>query len=326
MQKRMWMASVALAAVLVAGVAEAQWTWTPQTGRWVNLKRLPKETPELQVQHARSLMLDGQYRQALRETDKFMDFYADTDYADENQFLRGEIRMRQGRLLQAAEEFQQVVTMYPATGRYQEVIDRQYEIADHYFDRGQETIERPWWRPFRKRPIRRAIEVYTMVIDNQPFTVAAAEAQYKVGMCHFVLEEYTEAAYEFRRVIEDYSGSEWVDDASHGLVMTYYKGSHPPQYDQTNSILAVNAIDQFRSRFPGDPRAAELDEIRVEMRERVATQRLLTAQFYENRRRFESARIYYELVVDDFPGTEAAEQAAAWLAEYEEGVTPEMGT
>jgi outer membrane protein assembly factor BamD (BamD/ComL family) len=50
------------------------------------------------------------------------------------------------------------------------------------------------------------------------------------------------------------------------------------------------------------------------MLERVAQQRLQTAQFYEKRRRFKSARIYYNVVVDQFPGTSAATEAAGWLA------------
>ena len=60
-----------LRVLLVALVAawalpvHAQWTWTPQTGRWVNMKRLPKETAELQIEHARSLMLQGDHRKAI---------------------------------------------------------------------------------------------------------------------------------------------------------------------------------------------------------------------------------------------------------------------
>ena len=305
---------VVAAVLLLAAAAAEAWVWNPATGRWINVKRLPQPTPELQVEAARSLMEQGDYRQALRESDKFDRFYGDTEWADRNQFLRGEIQMRRGKYLDAAREFQQVITNYPDTMLYDEVIAKQYEIGDHFYELGERRLERRW-RPFRKRPFKRAIEVYSMVIDNQPFQDAAAEAQYKVGLCHFTREEYVEAAYEFQRVLEDYAGTDWVDDASHGLAMCYYEAALPPEYDQTRSRLAIEAIDEFKARFPEDERTDTLAEKRVEMRERIARQRLNTARFYERRRRFTAARMYYEVIVDQFPDTAAAADAKLWLDE-----------
>ncbi|MFA6244862.1 MAG: outer membrane protein assembly factor BamD, partial [Candidatus Hydrogenedentales bacterium] len=298
-------------------VAEAQWTWTPQTGRWINVKRLPKETPELQVEFARSLMVQGDYKQAIRETEKFEDYYGSTEFADDNQFLRGEIRMAQDSLLDAAKEFQQVVTKYPESDLFEKVIEKQYAIGDLYYDKGTKGLEKTaWLHPFRKRPFKRAIDVYGMVIDNQPFTEAAAQAQYKLGLCHYTLKEYTEAAFEYQRVVEDYATSEYVDEAMYGLAMCYYDSSLPPAYDQAPSLLTVQAVDNFKEKFPSDGRVAELDEIKTKMLSAVAEQRLRTAKFYEKRRRFDSAAIYYEVVVEQFPGTPAASEAQQWLESH----------
>lgn len=299
--------------------AYAQWTWTPQTGRWVNLKRLPKETPQLQIEHARSLLLDGDHRKAWRETEKFINYYEDSDLRDENQFLRGEIRMAQGKLLDAAREFQSLIANYPDTDLYDAAIDKQYEIGDRYFERGQEKMDERW-AIWKKRPLRRAVEVYSMVIENQPFTAEAARAQYQVGLCRYTTENYLEAAFDYRRVIEDYPGSDWVDEASYGLAMTYYDMALPPDYDQTPSQLAIDAINSFGNRYPQDERLASLREKEAEMRERIAQQQLQTAQFYEKRRRFESAKIYYEIVVDEYPDSDAAQTASQWLADHP-GVT-----
>jgi len=314
MRKRAYRATIlAHIALVLSSIASADWVWTPQTGRLVNLKRLPKETPELQVEYARSLMIAGNYKEALRETNKFGDFFDGTDFDDDNQFVRGEIRMAQGKYPEAAKDFQQVIANYPDTDLYDQVIAKQYEIGDAMYEKGLAKLEKRW-RLFRKKPLKSAIEVYSMVIDNQPFTDAAAQGQYKVGLCHFTLDEYTAAAYEYRRVIEDYMQSEWVDEASHGLAMCYYEASLPPEYDQGVSKLGVGAIDSFKARYPADERVADLDAMRVQMRERIATQRLQTAEFYERRRLFDAARIYYNVVVEQFPETAVAQTARDWLA------------
>lgn len=304
--------AIAVAALLAPFAADAQWMWTPQTGRWVNVSNLPKETPELQLEYARGLMLEGDYRKAYRETRKFDRYYGDSDLADQNQFLRGEIRMAQGQPYEAAREFQQMLASYPDTQLFDEALARQYAIGDQLYETGLRRIERRWTF-YRQRPLRRAGEVYAMVVENQPFTPEAAEAQYKIGLTKHARKQYAEAAFEYRRVIEDYGASEWVNDASFGLARAYYEQSLPPEYDQTPSQLAIQAIDEFRNRFPGDERVPNLQEKRVEMRNKVGEQRLQTAQFYERRRDFQSAKIYYQIVADDFADTPAAAVAREWL-------------
>lgn len=310
---------IALLGLFVACLAslnvDAQWTWTPQTGRWVNLKRMPKETPQLQIEYARGLLLEGQYQKAWRETRKFISFYEDSEYRDDNQYLRGEIKMAQGKLPEAAKEFQSLIANYPDTDHYDDAIGKQYEIGDQFFERGQKKMDKRWvlWK---KRPLKRAVEVYSMVIENQPFTAEAARAQYQVGLCRYTTENYLEAAFDYRRVIEDYPGSDWVDEASYGLAMCYYDMSLPPDYDQTPSQLAIDAVDNFASRYPDDERVSGLRDKQGEMRERIARQQLLTAKFYEKRRRFGSAKIYYEVVAEKYPDSAAAQEATAWLASH----------
>jgi outer membrane assembly lipoprotein YfiO len=307
----LWIAALVLAFCLPAA---AQWTWTPQTGRWVNVKRLPKETPELQIEYARSLMLEGKYERALRETSKFKQFYADSPLADQNQFLRGEIYLKQGKYTEAAKEFQALVTSYPNTSLYEEATRKQYEIGDTLYAEGLKKIERRW-AFFKKRPLKRAAEVYGMVVSNQPFMPQAAEAQYKIGLCRMARRDYLEATYEYKRVLEDYPDSPWVDDAMHDLALAYYRMALPPAYDQTPSRMAVETVADFEERYPNDERLGELKDKQKTMQERIAQQRLMTAQYYEKRHRFQAARIYYELVANDFADTQAAEKAKQWLQE-----------
>jgi len=129
--------------------------------------------------------------------------------------------------MDAAKAYQQLLAGYPNTKRYQEAIKRQYEIGDQYYEKGLKKIEKRW-ALFKKRPLKHAAEVYAMVVEKPAVHGAAAEAQYKIGLSHYARREYTEAAFEYRRVVEDYSGSDWVDEASYGLAMCYYKGSLRP--------------------------------------------------------------------------------------------------
>lgn len=317
---------LACAVFLAAAGAGAQWTWTPETGRFVNMDNLPKETPELQVEYTRSLLVGGEYDRAFNETDKFNKFYGDTEFADENQFVRGEIRLAEKKFTQAADQFQQVISKYPESELYDDVIAKQYEIGDGLFAKGEQRLQGRTSKTLRsssylsrldfrtKRPFKKAVEVYTKVIENQPFTPEAAEAQYKVGKCHFAQANYLDAGFEYRRVIEDYPDSEWVREATFDLTRCYEEAALDPDYDQAPSQLAMDAVDEFKRRFPDDERIPAREDMSAEMREKIAEQRFRTARHYEKRLDLDAARIYYEIAANDYAGTEAAVKAAEWLA------------
>lgn len=307
--------------LLLSASAAAQWVWTPQTGRFVNLRRIPKESPELQVEHARSLMLQGDYGKAMDETEKFVDFYGDTELADENQFLRGEIKLAQENYVDAARELQRVVDSYPESDLYDDVITMQYEVGNQLYNKGVKNLDRgsKWytfgWRPFNKRPLKKAVDIYRMVKTNEPFTPQAAEAQYKIGESYFVSEDYLDAALEYQLLLEQYPDSQWVDNASIGLIKSYEAQALPPAYDQSTGALAVQAIDDHLVRFPATEQETELLETRQALRESIAQQRLLTAEFYLDRQQPRSARITLEALVEEFPDTEAAKEASQILAD-----------
>ncbi|MCX8064388.1 MAG: outer membrane protein assembly factor BamD [Candidatus Hydrogenedentes bacterium] len=292
--------------------AYSQWTWTPQTGRFINIKRMPKETPQLQIEYARSLYLQGSYRKALEETDKFIQFYSQDPLADENLFLRGEIKFAMGKLLDASREFQKLVSNYPESKLYQDAIKKMFEIGDKLYEKGTKKRSR-FLSLFKKKPLKQAIEVYSGVVSNQPFMPGSAEAQYKIGLCHQARKEYLEASYEYKKVIENYPQSEWIDDARYSLAKCYYETSSPPQYDQSKSELAIEAVDEFIRNHPDDPKCEELKKIRAEMREKIAEQKYIIAQFYEKKRAFNSARIYYKLISEKYQDTSWAKKANEWL-------------
>ena len=60
-------------------------------------------------------------------------------------------------------------------------------------------------KEFEERRIDNAIVTYTAIISNYPDNVKAVVwAHYEIGFCYLVQEEYDEAEFYFRIVINDY--------------------------------------------------------------------------------------------------------------------------
>lgn len=313
-------------AFLLSAAASAQWIYTPEIGRFINLKNFPRETAELQLQYARSLFVAGDYSAALDEASKFDTYYANTPEADQNQFLRGEIYQADGKFTKAVQEYQRVVNEYPGSPLYDDVIEKQYAIGDALYDKGVAAVERKdtsLWRklryrisPFKHRSFKQAIDVYEQVTDNNPFAPESAEAQFKIGRSHEATKKYIEAADAYLRVLEDYPDSPWVREAAYGLTQAYNNSTYEPDYDQGPSLLTIRSVREFQARFPQDGRNEELAALETEMWDRVSQQRYQTARFYERRQDPTAARIYHVLNVREHPESPSAELSQAWLDEH----------
>ena len=60
---------------LACEYAHAAWTWTPEIGRWINIRRQPRETAGLQFQYAEKLLTDGETEKAIDEYRKILRFF-----------------------------------------------------------------------------------------------------------------------------------------------------------------------------------------------------------------------------------------------------------
>ena len=295
-----------------AGVAHAVWVWSPETGRWINPKDQPRETPEAQLEYASQLRLAGDYEEARTEYEKLFRFYPDSDLCPEAQFQVGQLYEAMGDYERASKEYQKVIANWRASNLFDKVIAKQYEIADRFYQ--QELARLGRFRLLRGRYLRKAIHIYEQVIEDAPFGPAAAQAQYRIAECYFALGQYLEATYEYQKVLDEYPSSEWAGQAMYGLGMCYCKQALPAEYDQTLAHKAIEQFELFGEMYPDDPKTDEAGARIAELREEIARQQLVIARFYEKVEKPDSAQIYYRIVVAKYPNTDAAAEARAKLA------------
>lgn len=293
--------------------ANAVWVWTPETGKWINPKNQPKETAQAQLEYASQLRLAGDYEEALAEYEKLFRFYPDSELCPEAQFQIGELYEARGDYERASKEYQKVISNWSASDLFDRVTDKQYEIADRFY---QEELRRKGrFTLFRGRRLRKAMQIYEQVIKNAPFGRAAARAQYRIADCYYALGRYLEATYEYQKVLDEYPSSDWAGQAMYGLAMCYYEQALPAAYDQTIARKAIEQFELFMEMYPDDPKGKEARAKIAELREEMANQQLAIAGFYDREERPVSARVYYQSIVAKYPGTRAATQAKEKLEE-----------
>ncbi|MCH9612805.1 MAG: hypothetical protein S4CHLAM102_13040 [Chlamydiia bacterium] len=74
-------------------------------------------------------------------------------------------------------------------------------------------------------------------------------------------------------------------------------------------------MQNFARDFPSEPRVAEVESMVMKMRYRFAKELWDTAQFYERRKKTESALIYYRNIIAKYPSSHLARKAKRRLLE-----------
>jgi outer membrane assembly lipoprotein YfiO len=308
-----WTVAAVLLVMACAEVVDAAWIWTPQAGRWINPRRQPRETAALQFQYAEELLAGGEAEKAAQEYEKVLRYFPDSTYCDLAQYSVGRALEAQEEYEKAVEEYQKVIDNYPNTQLFGHVLEKQRKIADHFFNLGVEREER--FILFRGSNFDKAIKTYQKVIQNQPFSEVSAEAQYRIGLCYMKLELYDQASAEFEKVVDYYPSSKWTAEAAFGASDCKFLQALPSRYDKTAAVDAIEKFHYFLKTYPDSSRADEARDKMTQLKEIVAEHEYNIGMYYHSNMQFNSARFYFDSVVQEYPETQCASKCRDILSE-----------
>ena len=306
--------SIAAGVLLVLTVSaavpvEAGWVWSPQTG-WVGPSGAVKDTPEEQLAHAMTFFEQKDYQRARIEFNKLIKQFPDSREAPEAQYYIGRSYEELADYYPAFQQYHKTIQTYPSSSRFDEILERIYQIGNFFLSgRKRRLLGTAAIIPARDK----AVEVFQAIVEDGPFSQYGELAQYKLGLAHLALGEYEEAVSAFERLIDRYPHSSLVDDARFQLAQASLKGTFRPSYDQHPTDQAIDQLDQFVTENPSSDLSPEAVERLHTLREQRAAHEFEVAQFYERRKQWASARLYYETIVDKFAETAWAPKAAGRL-------------
>jgi outer membrane protein assembly factor BamD len=298
---------------IMAGSAFGYWIWTPESKKWENPKYSAKDTPEDQMEYAKKFYEAKNFKDSLREFKKLLKSYPLSKEAPVAQYYVGRIMEDMDNLYGAFKAYQKVIDTYPYTELVDEVIEREYKIADAFFAGKMIKIVGKWQIPAKDK----AIEIFKAVADNAPYGKYADLAKFKAGMSYKDIQDYDSAILMFKDVIDRYPNSAVMDKARFQLAECSKLLAVKPAYDQTPTNLARKEFEDFLKKHPDSDMAPDAKQVVDKLKSREAENMYETGRFYEARRAPESAVIYYKDIVRNYPDTEWAKLAQERLDEIE---------
>lgn len=286
--------------------ALAFWVWTPETNKWINPKYSVKDTPSEQLEFALSFYQEKDFNEAVRELRKLIKHYPRAREAPDAQYWVGRIQEELTNNVDAFKEYQVVIDKYPFSDRSAEIVKRQYDIGNKLLD--GEDYKNKFLNTIKGTNYD-IVEIFQTVIKNAPYGQYAPPSQYKIGLYLMENNLYQEARDEFEKVLNDYPDSEWAKAAKYQIALADAQRSADAAYDQKITSAAVEEFEEFLDVYPDAELSDKAKEQIHQLRDKEAENHFLVAEFYEKRKEFKAAKIYYQEVVDNYKNSPWAKKA-----------------
>src|ERR1051325_9451783 len=271
------------------------WSWEPVGGgKWV------RQRAKDQLDVAQEEFNKKNFHIAKLAARRTVRTWPLSDYAPQAQFLFARTLEESGKDQQAFKAYQELLAKYPKIENYDEVLQRQFAIADKY-------LAGKWFRFIQILPYKSADKVaglFEKVVKNGPYSSVGPQAQMNIGLAHKnpngIIHDYPAAVKAYERAADRYHGQKLASDALYKVGQTYLKQAKTAEYDQSIAGKAIAAFNDFIALYPDDPRVAEAQKTIADLHTEQARGNFSIARYYEKKHRWDGALIYYnEAVLKD---------------------------
>ena len=146
-------------------------------------------------------------------------------------------------------------------------VNYRYEYAKQSFAEGKYT---------------RAATLLMELITQKKGHDDAEEALYMLGMAEYKSGDFESASATFKKYYQTYPKGVYAEEASYYVGQALYESAPEPRLDQTPTIGAINAYQQFLDNFPNSELRPKAQERLFELQDKLIMKELLSAQLYYN--------------------------------------------
>jgi outer membrane protein assembly factor BamD len=268
------------------------WTYVPVggEGKW----KLTRAKDQLDASQA---AFDKKaYSLALKSARRVVRVWPLSDYVPQAQYIIGRCLQEKGDDERAFKEYQKVLEKHPKISNYEEILQRQSEIADKY-------LAGKWFRLWGYVPffpsMERTSDMYAKIVKNGAYSDVAPRAQMKIGEAREKQHNFPLAAKAYELAADRYHDRPQVAaEALYRAGLAHNRQAQTAEYDQSTAAKAIATFTDFMTLYPADARVPQAQKIISALKTEQARGSFQTARFYEKYKRWNGARVYYNEVIN----------------------------
>ncbi len=145
--------------------------------------------------------------------------------------------------------------------------DYKYEFAKQCFAEGK---------------FNQAITLLQELVTIQKGTENAQECLYMLAMAEYCDRDYESASATFKKYYSSYPKGLYAEQASFYVGQSLYQSTPEPRLDQTPTVGAINAYQQFMDLFPDSKLRPQAQQRMFDLQDKLVLKEYLSAKLYYN--------------------------------------------
>lgn len=294
-------------------------TWHLEKGRdWKAVSAEGKDKFLLAVAETKKLVNTGQNKAARKAFDVLKKDFPEIAGPDLDIFIEAEMLYCRGHFIKAVRSYDKLLTEYQKSEFCEAALDRQFGIATAYLA-GRKKIVLGF---INLKGYAEGVRIMEKITDRVGLdTSMGIKASVAVAKSYEERKLYNRASLKWWEISLQWDRGPVGKDALLGMARcnnaVYNK--HPehkrPLYDSSSLSTAKSCYEKFSLLYPKEAKEIGVPEILNEIDEQLACKQLSIGRYYQKVGNQQSANLYYDMVVNDWPGTKAAETAKQMLTE-----------
>jgi len=314
-------AALAAALMWLCSVATAAQTWRLKDGeKWESVNAEPREQYALKVTELKDLVRTGEadaVQDALAQIKEEFPQYMGPDL---DLFLAGELEYWKDRYAKAMKQYEKLLKDYPGSEYAPAVLDREFDIAQAYLGGRKKKV----LGLFKIRGYAEGVELMERISDraglDEPNSVGL-KAAVAVAEHYESREQHLEAYLKWSEVASYWEtgpvGKRALLRMAENNLLAY---NQPPAkrrafLDASKLVTAKTYYEKYAALYPGEAKQHEIPEKLKQIDELMAYKQFTIGQYYQRAGKTSAAPIYFDMVIQNWPETEAAAMARQALDE-----------
>jgi len=281
-----------------------------ETGQWKQTTGSRDEEFMLRVATVKKLVDAGQSNKVRKAAKQLKADFPEIAGADFDAFIEAEVLLAGSKLTKAVKQYEKFLDDYPGSSLRDAALEREFEIASDYLAGRKKQV----LLVFRVRGYDEGIKIMEKISDRSGSADIAKRASLAVAHSYEKRRKYNEAYLKWSEISSRWPTGGTGKEALLAMARTKYAAYRGPLYDGSGLISAKSYYENFKLRYPEEAQKLQVDEILSRIGEQLAEKNLRIAKYYSRTGSSGPANMYYQMVVDNWPQSKAAQTAKEKLS------------
>jgi outer membrane protein assembly factor BamD len=217
---------------------------------------------------------------------------------------------REGELDKAFTANETYLTKYPKGDDFDAVVESMYKTAKLFLEGQKKKI---LGVPVGSQ-LQRSQAMFESIVKKAPFSKWAPLSQFSIGQALEKQGKYPEAIDAYQTCVSRYPNDPIADDALYQVGYVRLRDYREGSYDRASAAKARESFEDFINRYPNSEKVPQARENLKTLEGGATKSSLSIAKFYDKKKQYKAAVIYYNDVIKSQPDTPDAEVAKQRIA------------